>query len=160
MNKYIAIACLIGLSASFTGCGRQPSSVIQPAQISNESFQVAGDYEMHYNAVRTDQLTAEIARSYGIERSKNKVLVNVSVMKKNPDGTLTSSDAQITIAARNLNNQLKDIQLRRITENTAIYYIGEVGFSGTETMVFDISALPAGSAEPINATLSREFFAD
>ncbi len=160
MKKYTAIACLISLYALLTGCGRQPSSVIQPAQIGNESFQTAGDYELHYNAVRTDQLTAEIARSYGIERSKNKVLLNVSMLKKSPSGSSTAQDAEVTVAARNLNNQLKDVQLRRITENTAIYYIAEVGFSGTETLVFDISALPTGSTTPITATLTREFFAD
>ncbi len=160
MKNQLVVACLISLSALVTGCGRQPSSVIQPALTGNDSFQVSGDFEMHYNAVRTDQLTAEIARAYGIERSKNKVLLNVSVLKKSAEGANSPADAEVKVAARNLNNQLKEVQLRRINEGTAIYYIAEVGFTGTETLVFDISATPVGSSTPITATLTREFFAD
>lgn len=139
----------------------QPTAEIQPAQTSGDSFQVAGDYEMHYNAVRTDQLTAEIARAYGIERSKNRVMLNISVLRKEAGSAATTpSDAQIVVLARNLNGQVKDIQLRRITETAATYYIGEVPFSGAETLVFEITATPTGSSLPIEATLTREFFAD
>ena len=160
MKSHLVVACLISLSTLVTGCGRQPSSEIQPALTGSDSFQVLGDLEMHYNAVRTDQLTAEIARSYGIERSKNKVLLNVSVLRKAAEGGLSPTDAEIKVTARNLNNQLKEVQLRRINEGAAIYYIAEVGFTGAETLVFDLAATPAGSNTPINATLTREFFAD
>ncbi len=159
-NKLIASMLACCLTSLITACDRQPTAEIQPAQISNESFQVSGDYEMHYNAVRTDQLSTEIARAYGIERSKNKVLLNVSVLHKAAGGASQPSDAEITVVARNLNGQIKDLQLRRIAENAATYYIGEVAFSGAETLVFEIKALPAGSVTPIEATLTREFFAD
>jgi hypothetical protein len=56
-----------------------------------------------------------------------------------------------------LNGQVKDIQLRRITETAATYYIGEVAFSGAETLVFEITATPAGSGLPISATLTANF---
>jgi len=161
-NILISAAMALCLTVSLSGCGRpQPSAAIQPAQTGAESFKVSGDYEMHYNAVRTDQLTADIARAYGIERSKNKVLLNISVLHKSPDGNSTSpSDADINVVAHNLNGQQKDIQMRRIAENAATYYIGDVAFSGAETLVFEIKATPAGSTAPIEATLTREFFAN
>ncbi len=156
------VVCLISLTLMLSACGDQPSpsAVIQPAQTSSESFVVAGDYELHYNALRTDQLTADIARAYGIERSKNKVLLNVSVLQKNAGAASTAIDATVSVVARNLNGQIKDAPLRRIAESNAIYYIGEVSFSGAETMVFEITATPAGSSIPIAATMTREFFAD
>ena len=126
----------------------------------SESFQVVGDYEMHYNAVRTDQLTADIARAYGIERSKNKVLLNISILHKNADGSTTSSDANIDLAVHNLNGQTKEVALRRIAESNAVYYIGEAPFSGAETLVFAMKALPSGSNTVLEATLTREFFAN
>ena len=49
--------------------------------------------------------------------------------------------------AYNLNGQLKDLKMRRIQEGTAIYFIGEVGISGTEILVFDIDATPRGGAD-------------
>ena len=36
--------------------------------------------------------------------------------------------------------------MRRITEGTSFYFIGEVGISGTEILVFDIDAVPSGQA--------------
>ena len=163
MKKQIIGSLLVlSLGGLIAACDRpQPTAEIQPAVNSGESFKVAGDYEMHYNAVRTDQLTADIARAYGIERSKNKVLLNISVLHKSPGSEATTpSDANIEVIARNLNGQLKDIQLRRIAESGATYYIGEVSFSGAETLVFEIKATPAGSSTPIEATLTREFFAN
>lgn len=160
--KFVVGSMLIlGFSSLMTACNRQPSAEIQPAQNSGESFTVAGDYEMHYNAVRTDQLGADIARAYGIERSKNKVLLNISVLHKGAGNTPTTpSDADIAVVARNLNGQIKDVQLRRVAETSATYYIAEVSFSGAETLVFEIKAMPSGSATPIQATFTREFFAN
>lgn len=160
MKKYLTAACLISINFLFVACSPRPSGETQPALKANESFQVLDNYEMHYNAVRTDQLTADVARAYGIERSKNKVLLNISVLAKTANGSTTSSDADITVLGRNLNGQVKNVLLRRIAESTAIYYIAEVDFSGSETLVFEIKAIPAGSNSPITATLTREFFAD
>ena len=161
-NVLISIALALGITASLAGCGRpQPSAEIQPAQTGAESFKVLGEYEMHYNAVRTDQLSVDIARSYGIERSKNKVLLNISVLHKSPGSNTTEPvDADISVVTHNLNGQQKDLQLRRIAENAATYYIGDVSFSGAETLVFEIKATPTGSTAPIEATLTREFFAN
>ena len=160
-NNYF-VGGLITLSlVVLSGCDRQPSAQIQPAMVSQESFVAAGDYEVHYNALRTDQLTADIARTYGIERSKNKVLLNISVLHKMPgSSTAVASDATVEVLVRNLNGQIKNIQLRRIAEAAATYYIGDVSFSGSETLVFEIKATPTGSGTPITATLTREFFAN
>jgi hypothetical protein len=50
--------------------------------------------------------------------------------------------------------------MRRITEGTSFYFIGEVGISGAEILVFDISAVPSGQAAKFAAQFKREFFAD
>jgi hypothetical protein len=150
-----SLICLL-----FVACSRQPAAQIQPAQPSTESFVTTGDYEMHFNAVRSDQLTADIARAYGIERSKNKVLLNISVLNRTNGGN-AATEANVTVLARNLSNQVKDMALRRITEGGAIYYIGTVDIgSGSETLVFEINAVPSGSANTITAKLTREFFAN
>jgi hypothetical protein len=161
-NVLMSVALALAITGSLAGCGRpQPSAEIQPALSSAESFKVSGEYEMHYNAVRTDQLGVEIARAYGIERSKNKVMLNISVLHKSPGSNTTEPvDADISVVTHNLNGQQKDLQLRRIAENAATYYIGDVSFSGAETLVFEIKATPSGAPAPIEATLTREFFAN
>jgi len=162
MNRKIVVFSLfsVALALSLSGCDKRPNAEIPPAQASADSFKVAGDYELHYNAVRTDQLTPEVARVYDIERSKNKVLLNISVLHKVAGGVTAATDAEITVNAHNLNGQVKEVQLRRISESTAIYYIAEVSVTGAETLVFQINATPAGSASAIDASFTREFFTD
>jgi len=127
-----------------------------PAEPTHQDF---GDFEVHYNAVRTDELTPAVARAYGIERSANRVLLNVSLLKKGPDGRAMPIDGTVTASAYNLNGQLKDLEMRRITEGSSVYFIGEVGISGTEILVFDISASPQDQSEKYSVQFKREFVA-
>jgi hypothetical protein len=53
---------------------------------------------------------------------------------------------------------MKGIEMRRVSEGDAIYYIGEVSISGQEILVFDISATPTGEASPFKVKLQREFY--
>lgn len=159
-RNLVAMTILAGVTGMFiAGCAKQPSADIQPAQPSAESFVTAGDYEMHFNAIRSDQLTPDVARAYGIERSKNKVLLNVSVLN-HINGPAAATEANVSVLVHNLNDQVKNLALRRITEGTAIYYVGEVDISGAETLVFEITATPNGSGNTITAKLTREFFAN
>jgi len=135
---------------------RKPQTA-RPSESTSADF---GDVVVHYNAIRTDQLQPEIARVYGIERSANRVLVNVAMLTKSADGTTQPADGTVTATARNLNGQLKDLQMRRIQEGPSIYFIGEVAISNEEILVFDIDADPSGTASRHKVQFKREFFVD
>lgn len=145
---------------ALAGCGQGGPSPTkaQPAAPAEPSFQTFGNYEVHYNALRTDELTAEVARAYAIERSSNRVMLNVALLRKNPDGSTTPVDGKVTVSAYNLNGQLKNLQMRRITEGNSVYFIGEVGISGSEILVFNIEAVPLDQAEAFKVQFKREFF--
>jgi len=149
-------ASLIALA----GCGSPESSQPRPAPPSEPTHEVFGEFEVHFNALRTDQLAPEVARAYGIERSANRVMLNVSLLRRDADGRTTPVDGTVTATARNLNGQLKNFAMRRITEGASVYFIGEVGISGTEILVFDIEAAPAGAPAAYSVQLKREFVAD
>jgi hypothetical protein len=150
------LAALVGCAALASGCDFSPQHQVPTAQPSEDSFRDFGSYEVHYNAVRTDSLTPEIARNYGIQRSTNRVMLNVTVLQKEA-GARKPVPAEVKVDARNLNEQLKDLELRRISEGEAIYYIGEVSISGTEILVFDISVTPEGTQTPLSVKFTREF---
>jgi uncharacterized protein DUF4426 len=142
-------------------CGERPQGAAAPAQPSESSFKEAGAYELHFNAVRSDTVAPEVARAYGIERSKNRVMLNVTVLHKDASTpTRKAVEATVAVDARNLNGQMKPMEMRRVNEGDAIYYIGETGISGSEILVFDIKATPANESTPIAAQLRREFFSD
>jgi len=142
------------------GCNPGADSPPQTARPAEDTHRDFDNFEIHYNALRTDELTPAVARAYGIERSGNRVLLNVSLLAKGPDGRTTPVDGQVTATARNLNGQLKNLELRRVQEGTSIYFIGEVGISGNEILVFDIDASPRDGDGPYSVQLKREFFAD
>ncbi len=50
--------------------------------------------------------------------------------------------------------------MRRITEGSSVYYIGEVGISGNEILVFNIDVVPPGQNTKYTVQFKREFYAD
>lgn len=156
-----AVVLLASIACGLTACdsgdfGRTP----QTARPAEENSQAFGNFEVHYNALRTDELTPEVARAYGIERSGNRVLLNVSLLEKAADGRTTPVDGTVTARARNLNGQLKSLEVRRVQEGQSIYFIGEVGISGNEILVFDIDVAPADGSGRHTVQFRREFFGD
>jgi hypothetical protein len=152
-----SLALLTG-STLIAGCTDAPEQRAMPAQALDETFKEFGNYEVHFNALRTDELTPDIARAYGIQRSRNRVMLNVAVLRKEAEhAPRTPVEAKVEVDAYNLSGQLKDLQMRRVSEGDAIYSIGEVSIAGSEILVFDISVTPSGESQPFNVKLKREF---
>ena len=143
-----------------TACGPDITSPPPQARPSESTQTDFGDLEVHYNAVRTDQLTPAVARAYGIERSPNRVLLNVAMLQKKPGNPAGPVDGTVTVDTHNLNGQLKNVAMRRVQEGPAIYFIGEVGISGDEILVFNIDAAPRGAGGSYAVQFKREFYAD
>jgi hypothetical protein len=152
------MAALLASLSLLAGCTEQPEQRAMPAQALDETFKDFGNYEVHYNALRTDELSPDVARVYGIQRSSNRVMLNVTVLRKEAEHAPRKPvEATVAVDAYNLNGQLKDIEMRRVSEGEAIYSIGEVSISGTEILVFDIMVTPTGESQPFNVKLKREF---
>ncbi len=126
----------------------------EPAEAS--SINING-HAVHFNALLTDQLPTEIAQLYNIVRSKNRAMLNVSVINEEAE---TSVPADVTVRTTNLTGQLKTVNMRRIDEEEAIYYIGETPVANRETLIFDITVTPEGSDSPAEVRFKRQFFTD
>ena len=87
------------------------------------------------------------------------MLLNVAMLEKQAGGAPVPIDGVVTVAAHNLNGQLKSLEMRRLQEGPSIYFIGEVGISGTEILVFDISATPLDGPSKYSVQFKREFVA-
>lgn len=122
-----------------------------------ESSQTIGDYIVHYNAISTESLPPAVARAYGITRSKNRGLLNISVLKKG--GNFEGVEATIDVSATNLTGQLRDIKLRKIQEQNAVYYISEFSVADQETLDFSIKVTTADNKTG-NMKLRQQFFSN
>jgi len=101
-----------------------------------ESSKQAGDYIVHFNALSTESLLPEIAKAYGIKRSKNRGFLNVSVLKKGSG--FYGVEAKIKVIAVNLVGQLRTLDMQKITEQNAVYYVSSFAVSHLETLKFKI----------------------
>jgi hypothetical protein len=155
--RWLALA-LSGPALAACGQSATPAGKPQRAQPSDPTSRVSGDFEMHYNAIRTDTLPLAMARAYQLERSRERVLVTVALLRRTNDGRTASVDGTVTVRARRLTGQAADVDMRRIVEQAAISFIGELPISGIEVVVFE--AVPIDSGEKLNAEFRREFSAD
>ncbi len=156
MLKYIVALVTLSLLLFVYGCGGSGESPTVPqAQPAAASDVDIGDYVVHFSAQSTDQLPPEVARTYGIVRSKNRAMLNVSVLKQD---TTIAVRADVTVRTVNLAGQLKNVTMRKIQEQEAIYYIGETGIANRETLIFNISITPEGATEASDVSFTREFY--
>lgn len=130
---------------------------IAPVQ-AQETAKQFGDYVIHFNAVNTDFLTPEIARNYGIKRSKNRVLITVSVLKGEIGVAGQPVAADISAHATNLSDQTKTLNMRQVNDGNAIYYIDTFSVTNEETVDMHISAKPKNGGPNMEVKFRRQFF--
>ncbi|MES9846807.1 MAG: DUF4426 domain-containing protein, partial [Candidatus Thiodiazotropha sp.] len=87
-------------------------------------------------------------------------MLNVSVIKSVEGTTGESSEAVVLAKANNIRGQLISIPMRKITEDDAVYYIGEFRIADQEKLNFEIQVQPKGETRYYTAKLSQEFFID
>jgi len=147
-----------------TACSDEPAvqtaSSGPAAEPPHASMKEFGDYYLHFNAISTDQLQPEVARAYNITRSKNRAMLNISIVKKVEGTTGQPVAGSVTATANNLTGQVKNLTLRQIQEGKAIYYIGDVAVASGETLVFNIDATPINETSQFSVRFSRQFYAD
>jgi hypothetical protein len=155
--KPIIAATVLSIVTMLAACGGGGDKTVPQAQLEGDSFADIGDHVVHFSAMSTDQIPPEVAKAYSIVRSKNRAMLNVSVVEQSSGKGVA---ALVTVKTVNLTGQLKNITMRKITEGDAIYYIGESPVANRETLVFDISVTPEGADEPSELRFQRQFYSD
>ena len=117
-----------------------------------------GEYVIHYNAFTTDSLVPAVAQAYGITRSPNQVLLNVTVLKKVLGTTGKPVRAEIEAFATNLNNQMQTISMREVDDQGAFYHLGTLTVTHGETLTFRLDVTPAGSEESYPVKFQKQFY--
>ena len=125
-----------------------------------ENSTAVGGYVIHHNALTTDNLSPQVASAYGIQRSKERAMLNVSVIRGARGEIGQPVEAKVKATARNLIGQERDIALHEVREGNAIYYIGDFPVANREKLDFFLQVTPKGEHTPLKAQLQQEFFTD
>ncbi len=134
------------------------SLLILPLLASAENSTRSEEYTVHHNALKSDFLSPTVAATYKIQRSKYRGMVNISVIKEQANSEGTPVAAKITIQANNLMGIPKEITLREVREQEAIYYIGDFPIIDREIVNFQLKVTPEGKSRTINARFNQQFF--
>jgi hypothetical protein len=137
------------------------SALLTPLSALAENSTSAGGFTIHHNAFTTSTLTPEVAKAYGIRRSKFRGMLNVSVVKEKEGTTGTSVQAAVDVNMLVLTGQQSArLPMREIKEQDAVYYVGEFPVQNEEKVSFVIEVTPEGSSEMVKINMEQQFFTD
>ena len=124
---------------------------------SAENMKSMGSMDIHYMAIGATFLTPQVAKAYGIERSKYNALINISVL----DNTKPNKPAKavsIMGTAENLTGQFKRLDFEEVKEGDAIYYLAQLNYRDKEKVKFEITVMDGKETHTIN--FNQTFYVD
>lgn len=126
-----------------------------------ERSTTVGEFTVHYNAIPTTALNADVARHYGITRSGGRALLNISVLRLRAGETEPRAvPARVRAFTHALTGQRSEILLREVRDQDAVYYIGDFRIRGEEHLRFELEATPDGAERAIPARFEQTFIGD
>ena len=118
------------------------------------------EYEIHYIAFTSTFLDAEVAKQYGLVRSKALGVVNISVIKIDAEGKRKAVGAVVETKMSNEIQQQQFLSFQQVVEGKAIYYLAQLQFRQGEILTFDITVYPEGSVKPLQLRFTQNFYND
>ncbi len=125
----------------------------QPAL--DEQMQEFGPWQVHYVVIPTTFLLPEVAKQYGIVRSKDRALINLSLIHS-ADGP---SGAEVSGSVTNLLSQRQPLNFREVREGEAVYYLADLKHTDRDLLRFDLQVQPP-EGERLNVKLQQKMYAD
>jgi hypothetical protein len=124
---------------------------------SAENMKKLGSMDIHYMAIGSTFFTPEIAKVYGITRSRYNGLINISVLD-NTKADTPAKTVSITGKAKNNLGQFKTIEFTEVKEGDAIYYLAQIKYSNEETIHFTLAINDGKEQQTLK--FSQQFYVD
>lgn len=135
------------------------AGLIGPALSWAQQAEDLGTHWVHYSIINTSQLAPEVAKAIGVQRSASRALLNLAVLRKGENGLDQPVRAQIRVHMVNLAGQRRELELREVIEQDAVYYLASFRIHNEERATFRVSVLPQDlSGAPREFTFQHQFF--
>lgn len=122
----------------------------------NTSYEM-DDHIIYYNVFNSEMIPADVASLHSLVRSKDRVYVNVAVVKKTGGNGIP---ANISGYYRNLMQQKFPLEFIEIAEATATYYLAPIRFNDEEILHLDIAVKTEKPAESATFTITKKLYRD
>lgn len=141
--KHILLAFMILLASSFAMA---------------EQKKVFGNFDVHYMGLTTSELDRDVARSYGITRSRNKGYLMISVNKTDEGDMPVAWNATLEAEMSNLIGQKKTLEFTRIQEGSALYFYSTFDFYDANHYRFNVKVTPDGQQRTFDVKFDQKFY--
>lgn len=148
MKRLLPLVLLMGMLA--VSCSAQA-----------QQFQDFKHHEVHFNALNTTVISPQMAQAYGIQRSSNRALLTVNVVKKTPEALGAPARAVVKASSVNLTGQRRNIKMREVSDATGgVYYLGELPVYNLEVHHFTLELKADGEDEPMIVKFRQKFYTE
>lgn len=132
-------------------------SLFSMTNASAENMKKLGSMNVHYIAIGSTFFTPEIAKAYGITRSRYNGLINISVLDNTKAGN-PAKTISITGQAKNNLGQFKSLEFQEVKEGDAVYYLAQVSYNNEETLHFTLDINDGEEQQTLK--FSQKFYVD
>ena len=137
------------------GCGGDTQK-IPVAPIAENNMFFIEDHTVYLSTNHTINIPDIEAKKYSIQKDKNLVLLNISVIDNK---NMVSAKVKIDVVASNLLGQNKEIKMLEIIENNSVSYAFLTSVSNLETLNYKIKVtLNEGNSK--NLKYTHKFYTD
>lgn len=119
-----------------------------------EQMKELGPWQVHYNAFNSSFLTPEVAKTYGLERSRYNGIINIAVQDKQGK----AQSVAISGAAKNLTGTIRTLSFQEVKEGDAIYYLATLPYRNEDTYQFTLTIMGGGQQQTL--TFQQTFYVD
>ncbi|MGY3861899.1 MULTISPECIES: DUF4426 domain-containing protein [Aeromonas] len=119
-----------------------------------EQMKELGPWQVHYNAFNSSFLTPEVAKTYGLERSRYNGIINIAVQDKQAKAQAVS----VTGEAKNLTGTIRNLSFQEVKEGDAIYYLATLPYRNEDTYQFTLKIMGGGQQQIL--TFQQTFYVD
>lgn len=124
-----------------------------------EQYVDDGPFRVHYAAVNTTALTPEVARQFGVARTRNEILLVLNAQQR-IDGRYVPVPATASGTATTLLGHVQTLELRAVREAEAHYVVASFQTLDGEFMTIDAQVLPQGANAPLQVRFRQQFYRD
>ncbi|MBL0626887.1 DUF4426 domain-containing protein [Aeromonas jandaei] len=119
-----------------------------------EQMKELGPWQVHYNAFNSSFLPPEVAKTYGLERSRYNGIINIAVQDKQGKAQAVS----VTGEAKNLTGTIRNLSFQEVKEGDAIYYLATLPYRNEDTYQFTLKIMGGGQQQIL--TFQQTFYVD
>ena len=126
------------------------------AQEQGAQYKELGPWQVHYIAFPSTFIQPQIAKTYDLERSGYKGIVNISILKNDTDKTAQKATLQGT--AKNLLGNKQTLNFKEVVEGDSIYYLAQVDYTNEEILRFEIEIQQGNQFQTLK--FKQKFYVD